>query len=90
MGETVAKRKAAQEISFELKYCERCGGLWLRPGGGQQVYCVACGRAVAELPQVSRVPDAETAEQRWEAEEYGFWAYGEDGENDADAVGGVA
>ena len=21
------------ELQFELKYCERCGGLWLRPVG---------------------------------------------------------
>jgi hypothetical protein len=41
---------SANELQFELKYCERCGGLWLRPAGGGQVYCVACGRAMAELP----------------------------------------
>jgi hypothetical protein len=41
---------ATNELSFELKYCERCGGLWLRPMGGGQIYCVDCGRAMAELP----------------------------------------
>jgi hypothetical protein len=40
----------ANEVQFELKYCERCGGLWLRPVGGEQIYCAACGRAMAELP----------------------------------------
>ena len=40
----------ANEEQFELKYCERCGGLWLRPVGGEQIYCAACGRAMAELP----------------------------------------
>ena len=44
---------SANELRFELKYCERCGGLWLRPVGGGQVYCVACGRAMAELPPAS-------------------------------------
>ncbi len=41
------------ELQLELKYCERCGGLWLRPLGGGQIYCAPCGRAMAELPAVS-------------------------------------
>ena len=47
------KSSSAEELQFELKYCERCGGLWLRPAGGGQVYCEACGRAMAELPLAS-------------------------------------
>jgi len=43
----------ANEVHFELKYCERCGGLWLRPVGGGQIYCVGCGRAMGELPPAS-------------------------------------
>jgi hypothetical protein len=46
--------RPATESQFELKYCERCGGLWLRPAGGGQVYCVACARQMAELPPASR------------------------------------
>jgi hypothetical protein len=45
-----AVESKANEAQFELKYCERCGGLWLRPVGGEQIYCAACGRAMAELP----------------------------------------
>jgi hypothetical protein len=30
------------EILIELKYCERCGGLWLRPQGADAVYCADC------------------------------------------------
>jgi hypothetical protein len=41
---------SSNEMSLELKYCERCGGLWLRPVGGGQIYCVECGRSMAELP----------------------------------------
>lgn len=41
------------EVCFELKYCERCGGLWLRPVGGGQIYCAGCGREMAELPPAS-------------------------------------
>ena len=37
---------------LELKYCERCGSLWLRPRGGQAVYCARCEDAIAELPPV--------------------------------------
>jgi Zn-finger nucleic acid-binding protein len=29
-------------IEMELKYCERCGGLWLRLCGSQRVYCGPC------------------------------------------------
>lgn len=29
-------------VALELKYCERCGSLYLREQGGQEVYCDAC------------------------------------------------
>jgi Zn-finger nucleic acid-binding protein len=35
---------------LELKYCERCGGLWLRAKGAAEVYCRACSREMAEYP----------------------------------------
>jgi hypothetical protein len=35
---------------LELKYCERCGGLWLRPQGTDAVYCAACAENIRELP----------------------------------------
>jgi hypothetical protein len=50
---TTTKSSPAKEVSFELKYCERCGGLWLRPAGGGQIYCKACGREMAEMPPAS-------------------------------------
>ncbi len=31
-------------IRFELKYCEGCGGLWLRPLGTAAAFCSACTR----------------------------------------------
>jgi len=34
----------------ELKYCERCGGLWLRAAGMAIAYCPPCSREIAELP----------------------------------------
>jgi len=51
------KENSANESSLELKYCEHCGGLWLRPAGGGQVYCVACACAMGELPEAAeRIP----------------------------------
>jgi Zn-finger nucleic acid-binding protein len=38
-------------IEVELKYCERCGGLWLRLQGSDKVYCADCEPAVADLPK---------------------------------------
>jgi len=29
-------------VYLELKYCERCGGLWLRRKGEADVYCEPC------------------------------------------------
>jgi hypothetical protein len=37
-------------IQLELKYCERCGALWLRLRGAQQVFCAACEVEVMDLP----------------------------------------
>lgn len=34
---------------MELKYCEHCGGLWVREPGAS-VYCPTCEPKVAELP----------------------------------------
>ena len=36
-------------IELELKYCERCGTLWLRLRGSEVVVCRACARALAGL-----------------------------------------
>jgi tRNA(Ile2) C34 agmatinyltransferase TiaS len=47
-------KKVEEKMSLELKYCERCGGLWLRPAGGSQVYCIVCARDMAEMPPASR------------------------------------
>ena len=42
---------SSPELStLELKYCERCGGLWLRPSAARAVYCPGCTRRLRELP----------------------------------------
>ncbi len=38
---------------LELKYCERCGGLWLRLHGDTEVYCAACRRQMTAFPHPS-------------------------------------
>ncbi len=32
----------AKIVQLELKYCERCGGLWVRPLGCEEIYCATC------------------------------------------------
>ncbi len=45
-----------QEIHVELKYCERCGGLWLRPQGSDGVYCVGCRAHLEAMPNPGEPP----------------------------------
>ena len=39
----------SEEPVLELKYCERCGGLWIRRQGQSVVYCGLCRAQVAAL-----------------------------------------
>jgi hypothetical protein len=39
----------AVAVAVELKYCERCGGLWLRRQGEDVVYCDRCRAQIAAL-----------------------------------------
>ena len=48
------KSDERKEALLELKYCERCGGLWLRDSGSSQVYCTSCRPQVAQLPPEMR------------------------------------
>ena len=41
----------ASLVYFQLKYCERCGGLWLRPAGTATAYCPNCEPLMAALPR---------------------------------------
>ena len=49
-------RMEGQEIRVELKYCERCGGLWLRPQGADGVYCAGCRVRLAARPDPGEAP----------------------------------
>jgi Zn-finger nucleic acid-binding protein len=35
----------------ELKYCERCGALWLRNAGRDESYCAVCFMQMKDTPQ---------------------------------------
>ena len=37
-------------VELELKYCERCGALWLRPCTEEQVYCAPCAKKMLNSP----------------------------------------
>ena len=36
-------------VFLELKYCERCGGLWFRRTGESEVYCQLCALQWSEV-----------------------------------------
>ena len=44
-----------EAIQLELKYCERCGALWLRLRGAQEIYCAPCDLEMLDLPSPRRV-----------------------------------
>ena len=82
-----AHRKMEGEVGVELKYCEHCGGLWVRERGTGEVYCDTCRPKVADLPAPKKKPGRITLPvgQRVLMEKY------EDEEtNDLEAAGGVA
>lgn len=43
----------SEHVRVELKYCEHCGGLWVREGG-RGVYCGKCEGKVADLPPAKK------------------------------------
>jgi len=45
------------EMAVELKYCERCGGLWLRRPGQDVVHCERCRAQRAALLRSGRGRD---------------------------------
>ncbi len=41
-------------VPMELKYCERCGGLWFRERAGTEIYCPGCVPLMADMPTPRR------------------------------------
>lgn len=48
-------------VEMELKYCERCGSLWMRLQGDSQVYCANCAPLMAELPLKRKLRQVDAA-----------------------------
>jgi len=48
------KSKDPEYILLELKYCERCGGLWLRVQGDPGPYCAPCDLELMDSPRPRR------------------------------------
>ena len=41
--------ETSQLRNMELKYCERCGNIWLRRAGSERTQCAPCAKAEASL-----------------------------------------
>jgi hypothetical protein len=56
--EAIMEVEGRAAILLELKYCERCGGLWVRPLHSEDVYCAMCALEMAEvaLPRKRSTP----------------------------------
>jgi Zn-finger nucleic acid-binding protein len=53
-------------LQLELKYCERCGGLWLRPRGSELIFCAGCAEAMAGLiPLWPRTPQTSEVRRKY-------------------------
>ena len=75
-------------VRMELKYCEHCGGLWVREGGAG-VYCEKCQPKVANLPIGRKKSVRLAVRQRAVVDDYDFEVR-EEKEGDFEAAGGVA
>ena len=80
-----------KQVGVELKYCEHCGGLWVRECGAGTVYCEKCRPKVADLPAAKARRGRLTLPVRphTAVEEYEFEIDVED-MKDFEAAGGVA
>ena len=81
-------RSGNEGIGVELKYCEHCGGLFVREGGGG-VYCGRCRDKVAELPIPKKRPGRLTLPVGPQTVVEGYKRKASDGD-DMEAMGGAA
>jgi ribosomal protein L37AE/L43A len=83
--------KDGTEMRVELKYCEYCGGLWVRERGAGVVFCEKCQSKVDDLPMQKKRPGRVRLPSRLrrpDGPEYSVVF--EEELPDLDAVGGVA
>jgi hypothetical protein len=88
------KNDEGEAVRMELKYCERCGGLWVRECGAGVVYCGSCQMEVADLPVPKKKPQRVRMPVRPHAavEDYGIEELSKpaSGDTDFEAAGGAA
>jgi len=87
------KNGSGNELSgmqVELKYCEHCGGLWLRQYGIQQVYCADCVPRIAELPAPLKDPQTVKLSQGPNVDLRGIDLYGVASRRSGQMTGGAA
>jgi len=75
------------EVRVELKYCEHCGGLWVRERGAGVVYCDKCRGQLEEMPMRKKKPGRVRLPV---GPEHEYGVVSDDELRDLDAVGGVA
>ena len=53
-------------LELELKYCERCGTLRLRPSGSSRIYCASCEREMENVRRAAprNQPPGEPANEK--------------------------
>jgi hypothetical protein len=75
------------EVRVELKYCEHCGGLWVRERGAGVVYCEKCQAMLEEMPMKKKKPGRVRLPVGPEGK---YCVVSEEELRDLEAVGGVA
>jgi hypothetical protein len=65
-----------EAIQMELKYCERCGGLWLRPTASGLVFCGPCAKVIAGLLPSSRTSLSVIGDRPKAGPDSAFWSEG--------------
>lgn len=84
------RRNKESGTRVELKYCEHCGGLWVREGGAG-AYCERCQPKIADLPipKRQRRPKLPVG-PRTMVESHDGAVIAQDGIRDLEAMEGVA
>jgi hypothetical protein len=81
------RKSSGGEVRVELKYCEHCGGLWVRERGTGVVYCEKCQGQLEDMPMRKKKPGRVRLPVGPERE---YPVVSDDELRDLDAVGGVA
>ncbi len=77
------------ELQLELKYCERCGGLWLRPQGADIVYCHGCRASLEARPRASETTTRQAGRRKGRGRPSGYERTDLHGSDRIDCLQGV-